>query len=354
MTDLCNTIAKAKTISDAAEDVSINTEALSSFAASIDWKSVEAPSSDHGGDDDATVRENLAAVLLAWNAINFSYFPDPGAARWAWQHPETSEIHGGDDEANGVFAALTHLQSQAHRPLASGAFLAGLTAGDLRDRVFAAAPGAGPLPLLELRARCLNELGAMLANANTTPLAFVEGCNASAITFVAKLTAACPLYADVQTWTPKSSSDGGGDGDGGGGGAITIAFHKRAQLCASMLQNFGVARFADIGSLTVFADYRIPQLFRSTGVFVLSDRLAGAIGRGEPVASGSREEVELRAATVYTGELLRSLLERRMKEEVEDARCHANVLDYFLWSEAVKRDVEGGLPPFHRTRTSAY
>ena len=344
--DLCNTVAKAKAITEDAVDVCLNTDALSVFAVSIDLGKLVGPAPP----TDATHSENLAAVLLAWNAINFSYFPDQGETRWSWQHPTTSELHGADDEANGVFAALTHLQSQAQRPLASGAFLAGLSASDLREHIFAPAPGAGQLPMLELRARCLNELGNMLAD--TTPLAFIESCNASAIQFVEALTSSCPLYADVAAWTLR--------GDGGSGPGINIAFHKRAQLCASMLQNFGVARFNDIGALTVFADYRIPQLFRATGVFVLSPRLAGVIGRGDPVAAASSEEIELRAATVYAGELLRSLLEQRMKESAskaaadESPQCHANVLDYFLWSEAVRRDVEGSLPPFHRTRTHAY
>ena len=340
MADIHDTVAKCEALVANAKDVSLNEEKLTAFA--IDLGDI-----DHGtapAITDEIKRADLSAVLICWNAINFSYFPDPGDARWTWQHPDTSVVHGADDEANGVFAALTYLQSQSHRPLADGAFLANLTAADLRERVFPSAASAGPLPLLELRTQSLNEVGKMLTSMGTSPIALVDSA-ASAIDFVATVTAACPLYSDIATWTPK----------GDGGDAITVAFHKRAQLCASMLGAFGVKQFAGLGDLTVFADYRLPQLFRATGVFELSDRLAGVIERGEPVVEGSREELELRAATVVAGEKLRAAIEKRMQEAAGDgARCHANVLDYVLWKLAVKRDVEGSLPPFHRTRTHAY
>ena len=53
-------------------------------------------------DDDA-----VATTLLAWNAINFSYFPEPSDKRWCWQAPgDDGALIGQDDEAFGVAAAL--------------------------------------------------------------------------------------------------------------------------------------------------------------------------------------------------------------------------------------------------------
>ena len=54
--------------------------------------------------------------------------------------------------------------------------------------------------------------------------------------------------------------------------------------------------FRDMHTLTVFADYRLPQLARAEGIFEFDNTLAARIDDGAPIAPGSSEEVHLRAA----------------------------------------------------------
>ena len=97
---------------------------------------------------------------------------------------------------------------------------------------------------------------------------------------------------------------------------------------------------------------RLPQLFRSEGVRVLDlePRLASAIDAGDPIAPGTADEVVLRAATVWAAQLVGDALRKR---EGLEGLTQAQ-LDYYLWRTAVKRDAAGELPPFHRTRCTAY
>lgn len=330
---------------------------------------------------EAEDEERTAALLLAWNAINFSYYPDQGRARWRYQAPDGSE-HGADDEANGVVAALVACNSArpagATPPLADAAFLTTIDAEMLRERIFTAAPGAGELPLCEERAAALREVGMGLQRLGLTPLGVVKAAKGSAAALVATLVREFPSYADVQS----CGGSGGGSPSSSSSSSdppVLLEFHKRAQLCASMLHaaracgvepseeegpggggelgNGGSGSgggFSDMAALTVFADYRLPQLLRADDVRVLalSPALAAQIESGTPIARGALEEVCLRAATVHAAALIGDAL--RAREEDGAAAVTQAQLDYYLWKLAVRRDAAGELPAFHRTRCTAY
>ena len=110
--------------------------------------------------------------------------------------------------------------------------------------------------------------------------------------------------------------------------------------------------FADMAELTVFADYRVPQLFRApdVGILRLAPRLAAEIDGGAPIARDSDDEVMIRAATVWAAAILGDALRARDGA----AGVTQAQLDYFLWKRAVQRDAAGELPAFHRTRCTAY
>jgi hypothetical protein len=324
--------------------VRVDVAKATDFAASIAVDDVLATATAARAEDETT-----AALLLAWNSINFSYFPEAGRGRWRWRHPATKEEYGADDEANGVVAALVAANSQVQidgsspkvagpPALADAAFLRAITADMLRDWVLKAAPGAGELPMADERARALRELGDGLERLGLTPLGLVKSANGSAAQLVATLVREFPLYGDVERFPNEEE---------------LLGFHKRAQLCVSMLHSAGVAGgFEDMHVLTVFADYRLPQLFRAAdiGLLQLEPRLAALVDGGTPLEAGSADEVLIRAATVWAGAVLGDALRKRDGA----ANVTQAQLDYFLWKLAVSRDAAGTLPPFHRTRCTAY
>lgn len=95
-----------------------------------------------------------------------------------------------------------------------------------------------------------------------------------------------------------------------------VHLHKRAQiLVADVWACFnGVffGRFDDIDSaLTMFADYRVPQMLQRLGVLWYSPRLEGRVRRGELLQSGEPLEVELRACSVWAVELMKREMARK-------------------------------------------
>ena len=108
--------------------------------------------------------------------------------------------------------------------------------------------------------------------------------------------------------------------------------------------------FADIEALSVFSDYRLPQLFRLRGMLHLSPSLATAIDRGAALPEGGEQELALRAATIAIGDEIVSRCSERL-DGLTAAR-----LDYFLWRSAVEAESAGELAEiaFHSTRATDY
>lgn len=339
LTERCRALCTAR-----GEVLKVSAAACSTFASTIAIDDVRVATRSAESEEE---EERTAALLVAWNAINFSYYADEGQPRWRWRAPDGTE-HGADDEANGVVAALTALNAGAQMRLADADFLRKVSAQSLREEIFPAAPGAGELPMADERAAALRELGEGLARLGATPRGLVLSAAGSAARFVTILVQQFPTYADIQL----SLADAHGSSSGGGGGTH-LEFHKRAQLCASMLHGAGVCGgFSDMRELTIFADYRLPQLLRApdVGIFVLSPRLAAAIDGGEKITRDSEDEIVIRAATVWAGAIIGEAL--RATEGGHDITQAQ--LDYYLWKLAVRRDAAGELPAFHRTRCTAY
>lgn len=135
-----------------------------------------------------------------------------------------------------------------------------------------------------------------------------------------------------------------------------MAFYKRAQLAAAMLYEAfdgeGPGDLHRVEELTVFADYKLPQVLRRMGILRYAPHLADRVDRCEPLEAGSREEVEIRAATVWAGELMRQALVCRFPQITPHPEVTALHIDYWLWR---KGQLQGpDIRPYHRTRTIYY
>lgn len=266
--------------------------------------------------------------VLAVNAVNFCYWPDRGQQRW-WTVAR-GQIAGHDDEALGVMAAFSEAIDNGVG-LLDGRWLAQMDAPTLRS-LLPPAPGAGELPMLAERAAALAELGRTWLEVGG-PLGLLALSKGSAVRFMLEIVRRCPSWEDARVLRGER-----------------IRFLKRAQLAASMvygrLGGHAPAAFTDLDRLSVFADYRLPQLLRAAGVLELSPALAARIDAGELLKEGSEEEAEIRAVTVHLGERIRVALLPRFPG------LTAIQVDHLLWRTAVQRQAE--LPPFHRCRTTAY
>jgi hypothetical protein len=192
-----------------------------------------------------------------------------------------------------------------------------LTNADLRamttERI-ASILGQDPaLELMALYAEALRELGRFLGASRT--LDVVGAARGSAERFAESLARGMTHFADK-------------------------GFYKRAQIAASDLALANVATFADLGTLTIFADNLIPHVLRCDGVLVYDEALAAHIDGGALLPMDARER-EIRAAAVHACELLAQRL-----------GIPPRALDTWLWNrgqgEAYKQR------PRHRTRTVFY
>ncbi|KAG6035021.1 hypothetical protein E4U40_003074, partial [Claviceps sp. LM458 group G5] len=113
-----------------------------------------------------------------------------------------------------------------------------------------------------------------------------------------------------------------------------VRFLKRAQILVADLwacfegQSYG--RFRDIDKITIFADYRIPQILITLGALYCSPPVAAVIKDKKLLQSGDRWEVQLR-------------------------EVNAILIDFFLYDRMKELEAAGREPfPHHRTRSIWY
>jgi hypothetical protein len=117
-------------------------------------------------------------------------------------------------------------------------------------------------------------------------------------------------------------------------------FYKRAQILAADLALAGVANFADLDRLTIFADNLVPHVLRCEGILVYEESLAARIDAGELLPAGEAER-EIRACAVHACELI-----------CARTGVPPRVLDHRLWNRG--QALEYKARPRHRCRCVYY
>lgn len=277
-----------------------------------------------GPEDDALLfrgsRDECANFCLLCDALNFCFWSDEGweleyaGQRWTRTHAMIA----------GVLRAI----GQDRAWLASDQWR-NATAQDVQT-IFA---GEGSIPLPAERLRIMNETGRVLSDRfNGQFIGAVDQANQDASRVAELLAQDFPSFRDIATHSGEK-----------------VVFLKRAQICAADLHRTLIANdlagLSGLSQLTVFADYRLPQLFRHVGAMRLSPELADAVDQEREIAGGSTEEVELRAATIWIADQLVDEL-NRMGRPVD-----AWELDYTLWLSARAPEV---CVPHHRTVSIYY
>lgn len=193
-------------------------------------------------------------------------------------------------------------------------------------------------PQLEERVRRLQELGqALHEEFDGLAANVVKRANFSAVSLVKLILRHFPGFRDTAVYKGR-----------------LVHFYKRAQiLVGDVWAAYGRQSeathpyyFQDISKLTMFADYRVPQILRSLGLLEYSPCLRDNIDSLREIPCGSEEEIEIRAATIIAVDLLqRKLLEAGLNLLVLE-------VDWILWQrgEAIKDTIA----PHHRTLTVYY
>jgi hypothetical protein len=265
-----------------------------------------------------------AEFFLLFNCINFAFWAKGEAVKWTISY-KGKRLDG----AYGLMGALTRAIEEG-APLLDGAFLAEVNERTLSHIL----RGEGELVLFSERAAILREVGRGLVARHGGRFANLLGkAKGSASALARMLATEFPSFRDACTMNGKE-----------------ILFYKRAQLAPAMIyQRFkgeGPGAFRDIDDLTVFADYKVPQALRRLSILSYGDRLAGVVDSRTLIPACSREEVEIRAATIWACEMIRHEYTRRGQN------MNSVTLDAFLWLLAHEPSPDER--PYHLTETIFY
>ena len=134
-----------------------------------------------------------------------------------------------------------------------------------------------------------------------------------------------------------------------------VRLHKRAQILVADLwacfegESYGY--FHDINQITMFADYRIPQMLNTLGCLQYSPPLNNHISRLRPIANGHSWELQLRGCSIWCVELIR----REILNHHPETQINAILIDYLLYDTIKEMEAKGEEPvPHHRTRSIWY
>lgn len=171
----------------------------------------------------------------------------------------------------------------------------------------------------------------------------------------------------------------------------TVCLWKRAQIlvaetwaafypASSTLPHpiFPGTRGPMISKLTMFADYRVPQILHHLQILTYPPSLINLLENKTYLPSGSKEELSLRTASIVAVERVRAEILSIMAQETEgggevdssgekargnDSPVSSVLIDFYLWDLAKKVEsgaekIEGietaGMVPIHRTRSIWY
>lgn len=268
--------------------------------------------------------EERVAYLLVLDSLNFCFWPASGMDKW--------EIEYGSRRLSGYYALAASLKQaiESGIPITRADYLAELSTSKLRKVL----GGQGELQLLEDRVQILNEVGQLLVEDHDGKAhQLVEVSGMSAVTLARLLAERLSSFRDVAEYMGHE-----------------VFFYKRAQIFAADLYGAfdgkGWGSLMDMGKLTAFADYKLPQVLRHLGVLSYTQALAQAVDQKIPLETGSPEEVEIRANTIWAVELIRRELEQLGTELM------AFEIDWILWNMGQAKEFK--VRPYHRTVTIFY
>jgi len=268
--------------------------------------------------------EKLIQIIFLFNVINFCFWAKKEEEKW------TIKVEGKQiDGSVALFRAIEE-EVKSNPNFLKGSYLAKLSSSKLK----AILKGNVVIPLFSERLKCLQEAGRVLENKfHNSFLGLFEKARNDAIKMVDLLINNFPYFNDVAKIN-----------------GVKVAFYKRAQLNSKMVNDVLVSRgqkgLRNLDKLTAFADYKIPQILRKMGILEYNEKLAHQIDSFAIIENNSRQEIEIRANTIWGAEFIRQELKKRFNF------ITASHIDSMLWNLSQKKSKND--KPYHRTLTINY
>jgi len=241
-----------------------------------------------------------------------------------WEYPI------GEEWVGGYYAYARAIKDAFMRDprFFDAGYLSEMPEKDFRN-IFAA--GRNELLMIPERHAIIKENFSMLKERfDGRALNLIKEAGNDADALVSILTDRFPTFVDSVPWKGKEA-----------------LFLKRAQIFPSDLSFSGRGDLvlSSLEKLTVFADYKLPQLLEALGIIRYSDELNADIEQEALIPQGSQKEVEIRATTIRAIEDLSAEIVRL------GGSMTTQELDWILW---VKAKGMNFAKPHHKTLTTFY
>lgn len=217
---------------------------------------------------------------------------------------------------------------------------------DQLKHLFRSDDGKTQIPLIEERERSLKEVGKVLIEKYDGEFAnVVKKANQSAANFLKIIIEDFPCFRDEATFHNQR-----------------VSIYKRAQILVgdvyACYRGEGLGYFNDINdTITMFADYRVPQVLVHFGSLVYGDELMDDLKKNKILINGEEKEVEIRGASIYIVEKVKELVVDYLTNNHPDISTkHVNsiLIDHFLWDYRRANADELSSIPFHKTFSVYY
>lgn len=206
-----------------------------------------------------------------------------------------------------------------------------LTEEELTEKVF-----RNGFPLMTERTRSLNELGKFIVEKYDGKFEnWINVCGLNCLNLVSSIISGVSTFRDETIYSGKQ-----------------IFLYKRAQILVADLYHAlkelnNPINLEHVSELTMFADYRVPQILIELGIFEYDTKLAEIIDNKQQILPNSFYEIEIRANTVIAVECIKRELKDVYNKDVISVQ-----IDYLLWNEGeiLRNDIK----THHRTLTVFY
>uniref|UniRef100_A0A1I7UM56 Queuosine 5'-phosphate N-glycosylase/hydrolase n=1 Tax=Caenorhabditis tropicalis TaxID=1561998 RepID=A0A1I7UM56_9PELO len=272
------------------------------------------------------------------DTINFSFWPDEG---------KHYDVSWGGKSYTGYFSACAAVNKAiaAGIPVLSAKWMKNATT-EIIDEIFKSDSGHS-IPLLEERVKAINDSGRVLLEKFDGEF---YNCVVKSEKSAQKLLQL--IVENFESFRDFAEFNG-----------QKVSLLKRAQILVadvygSLQGHDEVGDFNDISTITMFADYRVPQALAYLGALDYSQDLLNQIGEGKRLENGSKAEVELRGASIAVCDEIVAKMNQLRAEDLRFADVRevtAMEVDVFVWGyrRLHAADVEKQVP-FHRTRCIYY
>jgi hypothetical protein len=268
------------------------------------------------------IEDNLQLSFIE-NVVNFCFWPEKGEQKWEVEYPAGRKSYGG---WYGLVSCFDRGIAEGI-PILDSSYLSNFTFEEA-SRFFRGKSNT-EIPLLNERVANLREAGEVLFKKFGGKIVKLLEANDYDSVKITK-----SIYENFSSFKDISNLDGG-----------EVFFLKRAQICANdfsyVLKNTE-NKITNLDKMTAYADYKLPQLLRMFGVISYSKSLSDKVDNMIGITHDSREEIEIRSATIWAVELLRQHISVLTTGEIDNT----------IW--LMSQDIQNESKPYHRSRTIFY